>query len=430
MPYDLTSNCCDYWLGCAYADPACAGTDKHHTGQDIVAAAGAAIVASADGVVKHSQDHPATYVNGVLQRNFGGVVLIEHRLATETVVSEYGHLDPTRMVAQNTTVTRGTIIGYAGTQSQNGGYTPHLHFGIRKGAYASVNTTCGWTYAGYTSCAAEQTAWYRPQDFIAAHRCSTTTPPTTPTTGAMSCGTDTIVDCPTRANLIQSQGPLEGSRIDYAGDLDWFYFFGQQGESVYMRTYPAAGTSWPAQMAIKRWASSDKEIDAATEAAMQSGTGNEAVIRHTLTRTGRFYVKIRGAGDATGPYTFEKPDVYPADSAHETTGATLVSLPFSRLEFIHVPGDVDHHAVNVGAGQRLRVDVFNRNAATYSEGANPLQMQVAVYQSATSISSSTIGTGGNAWTETGPLIAGTYHIKIRADGAQVGYYEVQARIIP
>jgi murein DD-endopeptidase MepM/ murein hydrolase activator NlpD len=64
----------------------------------------------------------------------GGVVAIEHRLATdEYVTTVYSHLDSKLLVSQGDIVRKGQPIGTIGATRVNGGYKPHLHFGVRRG---------------------------------------------------------------------------------------------------------------------------------------------------------------------------------------------------------------------------------------------------------------------------------------------------------
>jgi murein DD-endopeptidase MepM/ murein hydrolase activator NlpD len=72
---------------------------------------------------------------------WGNVVMIEHRLATGGyITSIYGHLDSNRRVSIGDIVQAGQCIGKIGRKSPaiNGGYNPHLHFGIREGRMVNV----------------------------------------------------------------------------------------------------------------------------------------------------------------------------------------------------------------------------------------------------------------------------------------------------
>ena len=63
-------------------------------------------------------------------------MVIEHRLADERYVTTiYGHLDTRRLVQTGDIVKTGQQIESIGKKTPriNGGYNPHLHFGVRKG---------------------------------------------------------------------------------------------------------------------------------------------------------------------------------------------------------------------------------------------------------------------------------------------------------
>lgn len=67
---------------------------------------------------------------------WGNLIVIEHRLANgEYYTTLYGHLGAKRLVRAGDVVTAGRMIGAIGRQHPriNGGYKPHLHFGVLKG---------------------------------------------------------------------------------------------------------------------------------------------------------------------------------------------------------------------------------------------------------------------------------------------------------
>jgi murein DD-endopeptidase MepM/ murein hydrolase activator NlpD len=141
----------------------------YHLAEDAQATAGTPVYAAANGTIKFA----GTGVSG-----YGGIILIEHNTGTETVVSLYGHLSA-RIGLQVTSgeVSKGQLIAYVAYDDEDGGsWGPHLHFGIRKGAY-STQQICGhWPYVGYSqSCAGitdEQyrDLWYDPTNFVNAHQ--------------------------------------------------------------------------------------------------------------------------------------------------------------------------------------------------------------------------------------------------------------------
>ncbi|OGS04214.1 MAG: hypothetical protein A3G41_08630, partial [Elusimicrobia bacterium RIFCSPLOWO2_12_FULL_59_9] len=141
----------------------------YHLAEDAVAAPGTAVVASADGVVRFA----ATDVAG-----FGGLILIEHNLGGEAVTTLYGHLSKRRslLVQPGQAVRKGALIAYVADDDEDGGpWHPHLHFGVRKGAF-STSPICGhWPNVGYSQSCSGMTHdqyrqfWYRPTTFIVAH---------------------------------------------------------------------------------------------------------------------------------------------------------------------------------------------------------------------------------------------------------------------
>ena len=62
----------------------------------------------------------------------------------------------------NKIVDRGTVIGRLGSYAENGNWTPHLHYGIRKGRYTS-----SWVYWGYNTSKKVRDSWYHPCTVIA-----------------------------------------------------------------------------------------------------------------------------------------------------------------------------------------------------------------------------------------------------------------------
>lgn len=73
---------------------------------------------------------------------WGNIVVIEHHFPKEGYcTSVYGHLDTNRLVDAGETVVAGQMIGRIGAKNPyiNGGYIPHLHFGIREGRMGEEN---------------------------------------------------------------------------------------------------------------------------------------------------------------------------------------------------------------------------------------------------------------------------------------------------
>ncbi|MGH7201947.1 MAG: peptidoglycan DD-metalloendopeptidase family protein, partial [Planctomycetaceae bacterium] len=118
-----------------------AGRPMFHTGADLAwFQTGAPVYAAADGVVRLSMP---PHLDAAGERNRGGVptgwgnmIVIEHRLPEGgEFLTLYAHLGNDRRVHAGDVVCAGQLIGEIGKKSAriNGGYEPHLHFGIREG---------------------------------------------------------------------------------------------------------------------------------------------------------------------------------------------------------------------------------------------------------------------------------------------------------
>jgi hypothetical protein len=116
-----------------------------HTGADIGwYRQGETVHAIADGVVRisHASARAIAIEQGwenadAVGKDYGNLIVIEHRLPDDgpTFFSLYGHLGTDRLVSAGDLVTAGQQIGTIGRKGAyiNGGYNPHLHFGIRDG---------------------------------------------------------------------------------------------------------------------------------------------------------------------------------------------------------------------------------------------------------------------------------------------------------
>lgn len=134
-----------YWFG----DPN--GGDGVHVGEDCGKNPGTPIKAIANGEVKLVKTDSQGYEQ---------VVVIEHTLPSgEKVCSIYGHLSerPGYPLTTVGPIDIGDIVGYVGWDDENGIGGPHLHLGIRKGAYVGL----------YEGRAPDTSNFYGPSDFIA-----------------------------------------------------------------------------------------------------------------------------------------------------------------------------------------------------------------------------------------------------------------------
>lgn len=153
-PTDSGVVTCDFDVTCAA---------RNHLGIDLRARAGDEVYAPANGVVREAQSH----------RRYGATVIIEHQLGpTENATSVIGHMRLVDLAVRvGDVVTRGQVIGYAGTRAENGGWAPHVHWGVRRDSYTSSSIRCGssseWAYAGYTNCPDTVVPqWYDPVELL------------------------------------------------------------------------------------------------------------------------------------------------------------------------------------------------------------------------------------------------------------------------
>lgn len=111
------------------------GEWRYHSGIDIGAGAGSAVVASDAGTVA---------LAGV-KGGYGNCVMIDHGNGYYTL---YGHLS-SFAVAEGQSISKGTTIGYVGDTGIATG--PHLHFEIRQGASTPLDpeAVAGWTGLTY-----------------------------------------------------------------------------------------------------------------------------------------------------------------------------------------------------------------------------------------------------------------------------------------
>lgn len=65
---------------------------------------------------------------------YGGVIIVKHQREFNTFYTLYGHLshDSIGMYDEGELITQGEVIGHLGSELQNGGWPPHLHFQLIK----------------------------------------------------------------------------------------------------------------------------------------------------------------------------------------------------------------------------------------------------------------------------------------------------------
>jgi murein DD-endopeptidase MepM/ murein hydrolase activator NlpD len=106
------------------------GLWKKHAGVDLGANPGTNVLATWDGIVRVAAVDPV----------WGGWVTIEHTTAQNMCVvytSVYHHLVIAPGIAQGVAVNRCRILGTVFNPA--GRFQPHLHFGIRRGAYRNTS---------------------------------------------------------------------------------------------------------------------------------------------------------------------------------------------------------------------------------------------------------------------------------------------------
>jgi murein DD-endopeptidase MepM/ murein hydrolase activator NlpD len=108
------------------------GSARMHAGVDIPGPTGTPIYATADGIISHAGR----------QGGYGNMIEVNHG---KGIATRYGHLSRI-LVADNTRVTRGQLIGLMGSTGRSTG--PHLHYEVRIDGHA-VNPLPFLTTADY-----------------------------------------------------------------------------------------------------------------------------------------------------------------------------------------------------------------------------------------------------------------------------------------
>ena len=117
---------------------------------------------SVDVPVYSIADGTVTYVNYV--SGYGGVVMIQYEINSDTVTALYGHVRLSSVtVKKGNSVTTGQQIAVLGTgySTESDGERKHLHFSLLKGASTNVK--------GYASQQSELAAWYDPEQWLRDH---------------------------------------------------------------------------------------------------------------------------------------------------------------------------------------------------------------------------------------------------------------------
>lgn len=94
-----------------------------HMGVDIWAPAGEPVFAQADGVVAYTANHNEA-------GNYGATIVLKLVLDSEILFALYGHLSlkSLQQSLPGQLVKSGEMIGWLGSESENGNWHPHLHY--------------------------------------------------------------------------------------------------------------------------------------------------------------------------------------------------------------------------------------------------------------------------------------------------------------
>jgi murein DD-endopeptidase MepM/ murein hydrolase activator NlpD len=96
-----------------------------HMGIDVWAKAGEPVFAPLDGEVAYVADHAQ-------EGNYGGTLVLKHRIESSTYYALYGHLSPSSLLhlKPGKNVDAGEKVGELGSEKVNGNWPPHLHYQI------------------------------------------------------------------------------------------------------------------------------------------------------------------------------------------------------------------------------------------------------------------------------------------------------------
>lgn len=135
--------------------------NEWHTGEDTTAKADTPVYVPGNGIIKEAQVH-----NG-----YGGMYIIEHTLPDgQQICSIIPHADIKSFAKKaGQEVVKGEYLCQIGTSAENGGWSEHFHYAIRKGPYPRNPNEykCGnWIFSGYTACKEVLDDWYNPTIFI------------------------------------------------------------------------------------------------------------------------------------------------------------------------------------------------------------------------------------------------------------------------
>ncbi|PWN05250.1 peptidoglycan DD-metalloendopeptidase family protein [Rhodohalobacter mucosus] len=94
-----------------------------HMGIDFWAPAGETVFAIAEGQVVYTANHAS-------EGNYGGTVVLKHRIQEKEIFALYGHLSYQSLEKSvpGKALLAGDTVGWLGEPAENGNWPPHLHF--------------------------------------------------------------------------------------------------------------------------------------------------------------------------------------------------------------------------------------------------------------------------------------------------------------
>jgi peptidoglycan LD-endopeptidase LytH len=94
-----------------------------HMGIDIWAPAGEPVFSPLDGEVAYTENHNE-------EGNYGATIVLKHSLGGKNLYALCGHLSlkSLQLSAEGKIVRAGELIGWLGTEQENGNWIPHLHY--------------------------------------------------------------------------------------------------------------------------------------------------------------------------------------------------------------------------------------------------------------------------------------------------------------
>lgn len=108
-----------------YTSEIYAGKRFIHMGVDIWAPAGYPVYAFADGTVHGFRDNANPL-------DYGPTLVTEHDISGQKIWALYGHISRESLEALDTgmPIKKGQTLAVLGTEEENGGWVPHLHFQV------------------------------------------------------------------------------------------------------------------------------------------------------------------------------------------------------------------------------------------------------------------------------------------------------------